>query len=335
MYKRIAFLLCLVPWILIGCGESGSQLDGEGEAPDGQVPSSGPGSGDSQGIDWGPDVGMVVKQRISMNVMMVDEFAKAFSTADYPVLADAIRGVEVLRRDPSVANAIVVEDAINAFNDNILMVDEPKQEEIVAEVMGRMMQMAMMDYMVQTTRVMMDALVAAFPPTEYPQMQEFRRVAEDAIANPSMESGDTLNAAVDAFKASLSQADLARFDEIESSVEHTQAVVATEQGNEATVEMWLGDTEEQKNQVWSTPGPRISKVAYNEIEEGMSYEQVVAILEREGNSSGKTTSIFNGVRTVSEPFQWVWENVDGTRGKIEGYFLNNELRAKVYFNDLK
>lgn len=99
--------------------------------------------------------------------------------------------------------------------------------------------------------------------------------------------------------------------------------------------MWLEGVEDQKNSIWVTPGARISKVAFDELAEGMSYSEVVSRLEREGDSMGSARSTFNGVTTLSEVFQWAWENSDGTHEKIEGYFLNEELGAKVYFNDIQ
>ena len=181
----------------------------------------------------------------------------------------------------------------------------------------------------------MAELVQAFPPSEYPQFQTLQRVAATTLANPSPEAGDTLEQAMATFKGSLSDADRQRAEEIEAAVELAEATAATEQGNERAVQLWIGIAEDQKGEIWVTPGAKISKVAYNELTEGTSYDRAVTILEREGGGMGRSTGIFNGVRTVSEAFQWAWENADGTHGKVEAYFIDEELRAKVYFDDIR
>ena len=45
--------------------------------------------------------------------MYTDELAKVFTPDAYPKLAEAVRGLEVLRNQPTVANAEAVEKALD------------------------------------------------------------------------------------------------------------------------------------------------------------------------------------------------------------------------------
>ena len=326
-------VICLVPLALMGCGEGSApgQEEAAGGADGAQAPTD---DGAAQDINWSADVNMAMRGRIGMTLAMVEELSKVFSSEEYPALAEAQRAADALHRDTTMENTETVEAAVNAFGEAVGPDDEEKFKSAMAEAMGRQFRQAMMDFMVHSTESLMAELVQAFPPSEYPQFQTFQRVAETALANPSPEAGDMLKEAMAAFKGSLSEADRQRVDEIEAAVKLAEATEATVQGNEVAVQMWLDSAADEKDSIWVTPGARISKVAFNELAVGMSYSEVVSRLERDGGSMGSARSTFNGVTTLSEVFQWAWENSDGTHGKIEGYFLDEELRAQVYFDDI-
>lgn len=334
MRRLVIGMMCLLPVALMGCGEGSApeQEEAAGGADGAQAPAD---DGAAQEINWAEDVTMAMRQRIGMVLVMVEEMSKVFSPEDYPDLAEAQRAADALRAETSLENTKAAEEAVNAFGESIGPEDEEKLSSAMMEGMSRQFQQAMMDFMVHATETLMAELGEVFPPSEYPQFETLQQVAATTLAKPSPEAGETLEAAMVTFKGSLSEADRLRVEEIEAAVKLAEAQEATRQGNEVAVQMWLDGAEDEKDSIWVSPGARISKVAFNELAVGMSYGEVVSRLERDGESMGRSTGTFNGVSTISEVFQWAWENSDGTQGKIEGYFLDEELRAKVYFNDIQ
>ncbi len=330
----IIAVMCVLAPALVGCGEESvsGQEEAAGGADGGQTPAD---ESAAREINWGEDVTMAMRQRIGMVLVMLEEMSKVFSTEDYPALAEAQRAADALRANTSLENTKAAEEAVNAFGESVGPDDEEKFDSAMMEGMSRQFQQAMMDFMVHATESLMAELELAFPPSEYPQFQSLQQVAATTLANPSREAGEILEQAMTEFKESLSPEDQRRADEIEAAVELAEAQEATRQGNEVAVQMWLDGAEDQKESIWVSQGARISKVAFNELAVGMSYSEVVSRLERDGDSMGRSTGTFNGVSTISEVFQWAWENSDGTQGKIEAFFLDEELRAEVYFNDVQ
>ena len=331
MNARILFALLLVSFAAPGCGGSSGPPE---PPPFPGATAASKSSTSAQAIIWPPGVDMVTKQRVGMDIAFADAIANTFPAVDYPAVASITSAAATLRNNPTIPNAAPLEAAIEAFGENLTGPDEEKLQQATSQAMMQQMQSAMVDYMVQTTTALLTALEAEFPTNRYPQFADFQSVAQSALANPTPEAGDRLEAAMETFKNSLSASDRQRADDIMDAVELQQAQTATDQGNEVAVQMWYDIAEDQKDQIWTNLDARISKVAYNELADGVTYDRAVAILEREGGSMGRSNSTFNGVKTTSEAFQWAWENRDGTHGKIEAYFINDQLRAKVYYDNL-